>query len=188
MVSSSSSVDWSGPSLSFSFSFVSLLFILFFHFSILKKKEKQQIWKHPPTPLQWVLLVFPARFASFPTRRTPKRSHQRKHLDCLHGFDLTMAISFEWAFIINYYKSISRFIRKRAFSRAKSFPYDFRWILSLASSGFPLNWGVKKHEWNHLFFCNKMGLCTRWKIISFEEPQAKTDKKMNLYCDFLFLA
>ena len=30
--------------------------------------------------------VFGARIASFPTRRTPKRSHQRKHLDCLHGF------------------------------------------------------------------------------------------------------
>ena len=99
--------------------------------------------KKPPAPLQWVLLVFPARFASFPTRRTPKRSHQRNHLDCLHGFDLKSLISFESAFVINYYKSISGFVRKCVFSRAKSFPYDFLRIVSLASSGFPSNWGVK---------------------------------------------
>ena len=29
------------------------------------------------------------------------------------------------------------------FSRAESFPYDFLRIASLASSGFPSNWGVK---------------------------------------------
>ena len=116
--------------------------------------------KKPPTPLQWVPLVCWARLASFPTRCTSKRGHQRNHLDCSHGFDLKRLISVESAFVINYYKSISGRIRKCVFSRAKSFPYDFRRILSLASSGFPLNWGVKTRV-KSPFFSAKMGLCTR---------------------------
>ena len=113
--------------------------------------------ENPPTPLQWVPLVCWARLASFPTRCTSKRGHQRNHLDCLHGFDLKRSISVECVLFINYYKSISRRIRKRVFSRAKSVPYDFRRILSLASSGFPLNWGVKNTREITFFSAKKWG-------------------------------
>ena len=127
-----------------------------FHFSIFAKQttktKNPQKRKHPPTPLQWVPLVCWARLAAFPTRCTSKRGHQRKHLDCLHGFDLKGLISFESAFLINYYKSISRFRRKCVFTRAESFPYDFLRIVSLASSGFPSNWGVKNTS-EITFFC-----------------------------------
>ena len=37
------------------------------------------------------------------------------------------------------------------FPRAKSFPYDFLRIVSLASSGFPSNWGVKNTS--EITFC-----------------------------------
>ena len=107
--------------------------------------------KNPPTPLKLVRLVCWARLVAFPTSSTSQRGHQQNHLDCSHGFDFKRLISFEWAFVINYYKSISGFIRKCVFSRAKSFPYDFLRILSLASSGFPSNWGVKNTS--EITFC-----------------------------------
>ena len=113
--------------------------------------------KNPPTPLKLVLLVFPARFVAFTTSSTSKRGHQRNHLDCSHGFDFKSLISFEWAFFINYYKSISRFVRKCVFPRAKSFPYHFLRILSLASSGFPSNWGVKNTSEITFFSAKKWG-------------------------------
>ena len=113
--------------------------------------------KKTPTPLQWVPLVLSARLASFPTRCTSKRGHQRNHLDCLHGFDLKSFVSVESAFLINYYKSISRRIRKCVFPRAKSFPYDFLRIVSLASSGFPSNWGVKNTSEITFFPAKKWG-------------------------------
>ena len=113
--------------------------------------------KKTPTPLQWVPLVCWARLVAFPTSSTSKRGHLRSHLDCLHGFDLKSLISFEWAFIINYYKSISGFVRKCVFSRAKSFPYDFLRIVSLASSGFPSNWGVKNTSEITFFSAKKWG-------------------------------
>ena len=118
--------------------------------------------KNPPTPLQWVPLVCWAGLASFPTRCTSKRGRQRNHLDCSHGFDFKSSVSVESAFLINYYKSISRPIRKCVFSRAKSFPYDFRRILSLASSGFPLNWGVKNTS-EITFFLQKNGVVYKMK-------------------------
>ena len=113
--------------------------------------------KQNPTPLQWVPLVCWARLVAFPTRCTSKRGHQRNHLDCSHGFDLKSLISFESAFVINYYKSISGFVRKCVFSRAKSFPYDFLRIVSLASSGFPSNWGVKNTSEITFFPAKKWG-------------------------------
>jgi hypothetical protein len=139
-------IVWSDLSLSYRYHccvsfFIFLFFIfLFFYFLFFKNEEPNK--KTPPTPLQWDPLALSARIASSLTRCTPKRSHQRKHLDCLHGFEFKSFVSVESAFLINYYKSISGFIRKRVFSRRGSFPYDFRRILSLASSGFPLKWGV----------------------------------------------
>ena len=125
-----------------------------FLFFIFQTKNENQKTKTPPTPLQWDPLVLSARFVSSLTRCTPKRRHQRKHLDCLHGSAKKSSVSVAWAFLINYYKSISRFRRKRVFSRGGSFPYDFRRILSLASSGFPLKWGVKNTS-NITFFLQK---------------------------------
>ena len=93
----------------------------------------------------------------FPHQQYVQRGHQQNHLDCSHGFDLKRPISFEWAFVINYYKSISGRIRKCVFSRAKSFPYDFLRILSLASSGFPSNWGVKNTSEITFFSAKKWG-------------------------------
>jgi hypothetical protein len=58
--------------------------------------------------------------------------------------------------------------------------------LSLASSGFPLKWGVKTQVKSHFSFKN--GVVYKMKIISSEEPQAtKTDNKMNLYFVFVFV-
>ena len=113
--------------------------------------------KKNPTPLKLVPLVRWDRLACFPTSSTSPRGHQRNHLDCSHKSDLKSLVSGKSAFVINYYKSISRFIRKCVFSRAKSFPYDFLRILSLASSGFPSNWGVKNTSEITFFPAKKWG-------------------------------
>ena len=153
MVSSTSSVGWSGPALSFSFSCV--IPLVYF------KKNKKLIWKNPPTPLKLGPPRLRGPMCCFPTRCTSKRGHQQNHLDCSHGFDLKSLISVESAFVINYYKSISGGIRKCVFSRAKSFPYDFLRIVSLASSGFPSNWGVKNTS--EIIFSAKNGVVYKMK-------------------------
>ena len=129
--------------------------------------------KKNPTPLKLVRLVCWARLVAFPTSSTSKRGHQQNHLDCSHGCDLKRLISFEWAFVINYYKSISRFIRKCVFSRAKSFPYDFLRILSLASSGFPSNWGVKNTSEITFFPAKKWGCVQDEKWLGSKRPRRK---------------
>ena len=116
--------------------------------------------KTPPDPLTMGPPRFSGPICLFPHPPYTQTEAPAKTPGLFARIGKKSSVSVEWAFLINYYKSISGFIRKRVFSRGESFPYDFRRILSLASSGFPLNWGVKNTS-DINFFCKKMGLCAR---------------------------
>ena len=96
-------------------------------------ENKNRYENTPPDPLTMGPPRFPGPICLFPHPLYVQKRHQRKSLDCLHGFDSNALFPLNLCFLINYYKSISGRIRKRVFLERNRFrTISVEFCLSLA--------------------------------------------------------